>query len=77
MTLEEGLGQIGGGCWICEAQTRCITLELDMMDCFHQQAAGDVVLSPRCAVFLQVQAAGEMEDIFQSRKSQQRSRDTH
>lgn len=35
------------------------------MDCFHQQAAGDVVSSRRCAVFPQVQAAGEMEDIFQ------------
>ena len=35
------------------------------MDCFHQQAAGDV-LSPGCAVFLQEQAAGEMGDIFQN-----------
>ena len=74
MTLAVGLGRLGGGCWICEEQTSCITLELDMMDCFHQQTAGDVVLSPRCAVFLQVQAAGEMEDIFQNR---QRSHDTH
>jgi len=51
-----------------------------MIDVFYQQAAGDAVLSPRCAMFLQVQAAGVMEDIFQSIqgwKSWQRGHDRH
>lgn len=61
---------VGAGCWIRErdreAQTCCITLELYMMDFFNQKAAGNVVLAPRCGVFLQVTAAGETEDILRS-----------
>ncbi len=41
-----------------------------MMDGFHQQAAGDV-LSPRCAVFLQVQAAGENTGYFTEHREQE------
>lgn len=43
MTCVEGLGQIGNMVfWECdgEAQTRSMTLDLYMMDFFHQQAVG-------------------------------------
>lgn len=56
--------------WECdhEAQICYITSELYMMDCFHQRA-GVVLLRPNCAVLLQVQAAGETQDIFQNIES--------
>lgn len=49
-----------------------------MMDCFHQRPGGAaVVLRPNCAVLLQVQAAGEIQDIFQNIESMKSWHDRH
>lgn len=35
-----------------------------MIDCFHQQAAVGVAVTPRCAELPQITPASEMEDIY-------------